>query len=391
LCTRREKAKGGKKTWIDYENNFISEELLEESQRVLEKARRGERSTVIWMDFAKDETRPIEKVDSLKTRSVNCSPLVFTLVCRQVYGAFCAMMVDGKIFNGSAIGVNPYAFEWTDLSLHLKEVGDNMIAGDFGNWDGGLSSELMWSGFDVIEHWYRQGEDYPPTQSQMMDRVARRTVFEDIVHSCHIVGSDIYQWSHSMPSGTYLTAFLNTIINWILFCYFCLSRGMKASEFLSDVRGTALGDDHIYSVSHRFPHLDQTLFKSFVEGCGMRYTDESKSDTQHRFRNLSQVEFLKRKFVWDSDSSRWLAPLSYDSIAEMMNWVRTSLPLNVAMKLNYNCAVRELTLHGSDVFERSVAKLTRAFREIGIVPDYTPPFSILFSEVIDGSRWPYDP
>jgi len=390
FCFMRAPQTGGKKTWIDFEKGFVSTELEKEALEVLEAMRKGIRPSVVWMDFGKDETRPIAKVDALKTRSINCSPLVFTIVCRMLYGSFCAAMVDGRIGNGSAIGLNPYSFEWSDLAFHLQKVGDFLIAGDFGNWDGGLTAELMWAGFDVMELWYRAGEEEIPTPGQLEMRVARRTAFEDIVHSCHVIGDDLYQWSHAMPSGTYLTAFLNTLINWIIFCYFCLISGMRASDFLKNVEGIVLGDDHVYSVSPKYSYLNQTVFKEFVQQHGMVYTDESKSDAEHVFRPLTEVEFLKRKFVFDVDLNRWMAPLSFDSIAEMMNWVRTKIPLPVALKLNYQCVLRELCMYNEEKFSECKRKMDIAFRKKGIVPDFVPPFATLRQEVTSGEKWPYD-
>lgn len=389
-CLMRESQKGGKKTWIDFEKDFVSRQLIENSEKFYQDALNGIRNPVVWMDFAKDETRPVEKVDALKTRSINCSPLMFTIMCRRMYGAFCAAVTDGKIRNGIAIGVNPYSFEWTDLALHLKEVGNLMIAGDFGGWDGGLTSELMWAAFDVMEEWYRS--DYGPTltEDQQREQVGRRVLFEDIVHSIHVVGSDVYQWSHGMPSGTFLTAFLNSIINQLIFTYFLLINNVSCSEIVKSFRCIVLGDDHIYSVSPRFQQFNQEEFKLFVQSLGMTYTDENKTDAIHRFRKLEEVTFLKRGFTWSSNLERWMAPLAFDSIAEMLNWVRNKIPLPVALNLNVQCVARELTMYDVGTYTSVLEKVCSKLRKLKIKYDYIPPYFYLQKDVIEGSKWPYD-
>jgi hypothetical protein len=89
----REKGKRGKSTWIHHEDEtadaYISEDLLRDVEQILSDASVGVRSRVYWLDFPKDETRPIEKVEQLKTRSVNCSPLPFTVACRVAWPILC--------------------------------------------------------------------------------------------------------------------------------------------------------------------------------------------------------------------------------------------------------------------------------------------------------------
>lgn len=389
-CKLKEKGKGGKKTWIDHEKSFVSPDFINEVNQVYDLATQGIRSSVVWQDFAKDETRPIEKVKELKTRSVNCSPVVFTAVCRKVFGAFCASVVDGKIKNGIAIGVNPYGFEWTDVAFHLLEVGNLMIAGDFGNWDGGLTAELMWSAYDVIEEFYDL-EELEPEEKEKRKR-ARRTIFEDIVNSVHIAGKLLYQWSHSMPSGTYLTAFLNSIMNLLLFISYLLSKGVPILEIRSSFRAIVLGDDHIYSISRRLAityGISQDDFRVFVEKIGMKYTDESKSNRVHVFRPLAEVSFLKRTFVWLNDSQRFIGPLAYESVCEMLNWIRTNLPVRVALKLNVTCVVWELSLHGEEVFNRCVTKIKREFRRKNLPYDVIMPYECVFSQVTSGAVLPF--
>jgi len=384
----REKGKRGKSTWIHHEDEtadaYISEDLLRDVEQILSDASVGVRSRVYWLDFPKDETRPIEKVEQLKTRSVNCSPLPFTVACRVAFGQFCAAQMDGRGINGSAIGVNPYSDDWDVMARHLLRVGDNCIAGDYGNWDGGISSDLLWAAFDIIDGWY--GDDG--------NSLLRRTIFEDIASSTHVFRRFIYTWQHSMPSGTYLTACVNTLINNLIVRLAWLSafRGTghdNMTSFSNNCRTVALGDDHVVSVSSSHASsFNQTHLQLFAESLGMTYTDEAKTDRRDiTTRPISSVTFLKRSFLLDSDSCRYIAPIDLTSVHEMLNWLRRGLPTEVALQLNIECAFRELSLYDEALYNSSLRSVSRAMRGVGFRMPAVPSWRFQRSRVLFGDTW----
>lgn len=385
--------KRGKTTWISHAEGlseaYLSSELREDVQRILDQAALGVRTPVYWLDFPKDETRPIPKVRANKTRSVNCSPLPFTVACRVHFGAFCAAQMDGRGVNGSAIGINPYSSEWDRMAQHLLRVGDNQIAGDFGNWDGGNSTHLLWAAFDVIDQWY--GDDGHST--------ARRTLFEDIASSTHVHNRHIYTWFHSMPSGTYLTACVNTLVNniimrlaWLRAARSFDSKLANMSAFNQNCATVALGDDHVVSVSSfAKSFFNQTHVQIFAESLNMTYTDEQKTDRRDlTTRPISEVTFLKRGFIFDSSERRYLAPLDYGSICEMFNWLRRGLPTEIALQLNAECAFRELCLYSKRVYDAAFLRVSEAFREQNFDLPPIPSWSFQRSRVLYGDFWLYD-
>jgi hypothetical protein len=83
----------------------------------------------------------------------------------------------------------------------------------------------------------------------------------------------------------------------------------------------------------------------------MEYTDEDKTGNIVPFRSLAEISFLKRKFRYDTDLCRHVAPLDLDTILEMTMWVRGDLDHNARCAINIEHAYRELAMHGRDVFE----------------------------------------
>lgn len=388
---QREKGKRGKTTWITHADPSmetdpnISDKLREDAQRILNLASQGIRTPVLYLDFPKDETRPIAKVEAMKTRSVNCSPLPYTVACKIAFGSFVAAQMDGRCFNGSAIGVNPYSYDWQDIAANLQEVGDCMIAGDYGGWDGGMSTDLLWAAFDIINGWY--GDDG--------NEIMRRTLFEDIATSTHVHGSEIYSWLHSMPSGTYLTACVNTLMNNLLvrLCWMDSFKGShmaSMSHFNRHVRTIALGDDHVISVSPQVAsQFNQRHMTVFAESLCMEYTDEQKSKKEHTTRPLSQVTFLKRGFYYDSEYGRYVGRLDYETILEMVNWLRKGLPTSIALNLNIECALRELSLYDKATYDFIHMKVVAAMRKAGLKIPAFPSYNSNRLLTLEKETWIY--
>jgi hypothetical protein len=398
----------GKTTWIRHAtpttDAFVQEDLIAEVKTILRNASQGIRSKVFWLDFAKDETRPIEKVQvEMKTRTVNCSPMAFTIACRVAFGRFLLAKMAGRISNGTAAGINPYGMEWTHLAMHLLSVGDNMIAGDFGGWDGGMSSELLWAAYDAIEEWYTMCElsldddERPLPHDEYWEYVTpltRKTLFHDIAFSNHVYGDIMYEWLKSMPSGTYLTECVNSLVNLLIQTLAWQSQGpaFDLQKFSKHVRSTCLGDDHVISVSTAYRDLfNQSHFKSFAESLGMTYTDEFKSARNDlTTRPLSEVQFLKRSFTFCPSTQRYLGRLEFDSIAENLNWLRNKLPVRVALKLNVECTFRELSLYDKCMYDDCLKKVRHAFARVNIAPPIVPSWEQNRYQCVELGRWMFD-
>ena len=168
---------------------------------------KGQIQEYIFMDTLKDETRPIEKVEALKTRVFAAAPMDFIIVFRQYFLDFIVYMMENRIINESAVGIRAQSDEWTLLHRQLSRKGTKVIAGDFSNYDGSLHPKILWAVFDIIQSYYwRSGA------TEQEQRV-RWCLWNNLVNSYHICGEWFYQLNHSQPSGNPATAILNSMYN----------------------------------------------------------------------------------------------------------------------------------------------------------------------------------
>jgi hypothetical protein len=202
----------GKSKWLGNDENFITDhpDVVSAVNKRISNARSGIRDPTIWIDTLKDERRPIEKVDAGKTRVFSAGSMDFILATRMYFLSFNAHVMRNRIDNCSAVGVNPYSYDWHRIAQKLQSKGKHVIAGDFSNFDGTLHPDIMFAILDVINEWYDDGEE---------NKEIRTVLWQCIANSVHVFGDNLYQWTHSQPSGNPLTAILNTLYNIISMAY----------------------------------------------------------------------------------------------------------------------------------------------------------------------------
>lgn len=357
-------AKNGKSEWFGKEGAYTldspkSQELKETLLRDIKRINCGGFVRYTFMNVLKDETRPIEKVDAGKTRVFSACPIDFLVLFRMYFMSFLAMMMETRIENESGVGIRAQSMEWTRLARRLNEVGDNVIAGDFSNYDGTLHSKILWKIFEIIDKYYQLDSSY-----SIKDRQVRRCLWENIVCSESIVNNHIYQLNHSQPSGNPSTAILNSMYNSIACRYVYYEAGHSA--FNVHVRMIAYGDDNVLSVSSEVPWNQQSMTDEFAK-IGMVYTDEEKTGVVG-MRRLEEVSFLKRGFTKPFHGAQF-APLKLQSILECFNWIHNTHDERGVIEQNWAMANLELSFHPADVFDHWTTKIRQVIRkEYGFAP-----------------------
>jgi hypothetical protein len=328
---------------------------------VVAAANRGDRRVHFFSDFLKDETRPCEKVLAGKTRLVSGCPMVYTLCVRAFFLDFVNFIVGNRVTTPSCIGINQYK-EWSSIVSHVYNVGaeNTMVAGDFKNFDGSLSSQVLWAVFRVIEMWY--GAD--------PNNIGRRTLWCEVVNSRHIRGKLMYEWHKGLPSGHPMTSVINSIANTLLFHYaWVLITRLPPVRFLDDNRLFVYGDDNIVAV-HNTPEaenqINQFTLAAAFRRMGLTYTSENKDDTEvSTVRPLTEISFLKRGFR--REGGYWYAPLDLQTILEIPMWCMNKAELDKITAANIATALMELSAHPQDVWDQWAEKIISAAREHGFV------------------------
>jgi hypothetical protein len=264
----------------------------------------------------------------------------------------------------------------------MTRFGDNCFAGDYSAYDASLPMCIMAKCLDVVESYY--------VGSTSEDRMVRRVLFWDVMNSRHIAPRDvsgapkdktglIYEWNGSVPSGTFLTTWVNSVCNNIILRYCSIDcylntlglTHLKAepedyinviNEYEDNVAIISYGDDNGVAVTSKYSFINQNTMSLSMEELNLTYTDEQKTSEMVNFRPWKHCTFLKRGFVLDPKSKRVLAPLSLDTILEAPYWSRSDTD-PTAVNDTVQQMLYELALHTEETFNQYAPQIIKASKE----------------------------
>jgi hypothetical protein len=382
--------KPGKQQWMGNGETFdftssSALQLRNIVQELEENCEKGIITGVVCADTMKDERRPIKKVDEGKTRMFSACPMHFVVLFRKYYLGFAAFIMHNRNKNGIAVGTNPYNEDWDQIVRQISMKGKRVLAGDFSNYDGSLNTQVLWLVYEIIENFYKQ---YDKNYNEK-DAKIRYSLWLHIVNSIHVYGDTLYQWTHSQPSGNPFTVIINSVYNLLILVIgylvaiknsdldnkqkVCLLNTMSFDKHVSPV---VYGDDNILNISDYISDVfNQQTLTDALRFVGHEYTEETKDGKMHLYRNIDEISFLKRRFVFDSDTLHYVAPLDKSVIYEMLNWIRgNSVDPVFLLRSNIETALREISLHGEKEFDEFVFSLCANKKVTCLVQPYIPTY-----------------
>ncbi|APG78514.1 hypothetical protein 1 [Wenzhou picorna-like virus 41] len=336
-----------KSDYFDFENKIISDEFL---QIVKEFKERVNKDVATWEDFVakealKDEMRPIGK----DPRVFRVMPLHHIFLTKKYLGKLFVHVRKNMWNNGIAVGMNPYK-DWAKLYDTLRK--GKVFALDFGKWDGSCHSQIQDLVSDVVLQHYKGNE---------------RKVLEAILHSMvrgfTLVNDELMMTTHSLPSGAWITAFFNSLINRALTAI-TIFREMKGdgkvpkiSDFYECI-DFVLGDDKICSSPPKMEkYFNALTLKKTATILGMTATDCRKQEVTTAFHPLEEVSFLKRTFRVHPVLGL-VGPLSIDTLLTTVQWFDTTKDYEVVMSGKAVVCQIEAYIHSKDMlqlFQRMLA------------------------------------
>jgi hypothetical protein len=359
-------------------------EVWAEVNAYLEAYKNARVSHPIFVGQLKDEALPYRKIIMGKTRVFLIAPAAWTLVVRKYLLTFVRVFQKHRFVTEGMPGLPAQSSAWGDVYHYLTKFGsERMIAGDFREYDKVLESTVSLECWRVIRSFLKHAgwsED---------DLTIIQAIGEDVAFPMCVMDGDLVEFDGTNPSGQPLTVILNCIANsiYMRYCYYLLNPKHECKTFQENVALVTYGDDNAAGVSIRAPWFTHTNIQSELLKIGIEYTMADKSDGSIPYIDISQVDFLKRKWIYDEDLPGWLAPLCEDSIQKM-------LMIGVASKTvspEYQAiacvgtAVFEYFFYGRERFERESKFLKEVVEEAGL-QDHVQPHTFPTYEDLK-ARW----
>jgi len=354
----------GKTGWLGDDELFLYDEDVRKAvNHRIEQAKLGIRVPVLWTATLKDERRPIEKVDANKTRVFASGPMDYTIAVRQYFLGFMAHVMENRIKNEQSIGTNPCGLDWTKTAKKLGKYGKKVFAGDFSSFDGTLNSCILSRFVEIVNEFYNDGAE---------NARVREVFMLDVFNSTWLCKGSIIGLTHSQPSGNPLTTILNSFYNSVSMriAYYRAAKAAKVTPPFFDevVSMVSYGDDNVINFSDGIVGwFNQQTVTEAYQTFGMIYTDEAKSGNITKYRELSEVAYLKRGFRYCNGIYR--APLELKTILETPNWIMKCPDSVLACQMNVEDSIRELAQHDEETFKLWSSKYIAAFYDkTGIYP-----------------------
>lgn len=329
-------------------------------------AQSGLSSASMWMDIPKDERRKPEK----KVRMIITPPLDYQIVFRMYFLDYIVATYNSRLKMHSAVGINPYSLDWTDMMHKLQANSDVGGDGDHTSMDGNMLNDLMEIEINSINHFYR----YEPNHD-IASRV-REVLWNEIVHTPTQCMNVAYCVHCGNPSGCNCTTIINTNacdryykLAWLGMAPMEM-RNMKS--FYNSVVVVAYGDDSITSIKrevlpwYNFRTISEHLFELY----GIKFTMADKSGKIIESKNLEDCVFLKNGFR--REGMIYHAIMDENTLHEMVNWIRDSDDDFAATMVNVNMALMMWYHYGQERFAQERAKLFSCLVDAGRIRGSVP-------------------
>lgn len=325
---------------------------LVEAVRELEDIYRKGGQGAVYRDSLKDEPRKLSKISACQTRMISGCPVHLAVLGRMQTLRFTSALMMTRHEHGIMPGFNPYGIEANQLFHRLAYVNKARVAtaGDYKE-------------FDKTQHPVIMGDLWGAITARLVEHGCDRAILEglgrDTFNAMHLGGNSyvsdtIYQVDGTLPSGHWMTSFLNSMYNAVVLRYCWVKyKGSIASvyDFCRHVAAVYYGDDFVIAADDENIGFGLDVLQRYVKDLGMHMTDEDGNEGGAPHKHILDVSFLCRKFRVERDGLVWM-PLETDSIDDMYNWKKKSTPLAQHTEAIVRASLMEAAAHEVDVFVR---------------------------------------
>lgn len=336
-----------KTDYVDFENGVLTDKCRTEIREIEESIINGipKWDAFVWVESLKDELRNDEKEGA--PRSFRIGTIHQQVLMKKYFGGMVGQLIESRDFHQIMVGMNPIK-EWPVMYKKLKNcVG--VFACDVEKYDGRMLAQVQRACATIVANKCKRRADSEYTAEEHKTIV--EFLIETLVHSLVAVMDDFYLTTHSMPSGSFLTAIFNSIVN-KFYTAMWFHRNCKLNnvfpsvkEFWHSVIDYVYGDDKLNGIRKHASFLNAITMRDFFISIGMNLTASDKSVIDKPFENIDDVTFLKRSFRYHNKLGRVVCPLDLRTLFSGLSFVDNSKDIDIVMDGKVSCFQREIFLH----------------------------------------------
>jgi hypothetical protein len=335
-------------------------EIWDEFDKIIAILRSGKRCYMIWKSCLKDEATKLTKD---KVRVFQSAPLVLQLLIRMYFLPIVRIIQMNPILFECAVGVNAEGTEWEELwEAAMKKGRDRVLAGDYSKYDVRMPAQVTIAAFDILIDIAEKCDGYTPEDIHLMKMVVHEVVYPVMAYN-----GDLIQLFGTNPSGQNLTVIINSIVNSLLLrcCFFTI---YPNEDFKENCAFLTYGDDVIGTVAEVCSEFTHITYAEWLAEHDMKFTMPDKESTPTHYMTEDDVDFLKRKCVFNEDLGQKVGLLSEDSIFKRLHChlLSKELTLPEHSAQNIESSLHDWFYYGRDIFEDRRSKLLQVAQKCEI-------------------------
>lgn len=303
--------------YINFERGYYTQLLRKEIKDIENNLLEEEHVNLnLWIakETLKDEVRSVTK--NKEPRSFRVLRFPINVLCKQLTGEMVNNIIANKFSNGIMIGINPYS-EWETLYNTVGHKAKGLIAADIKKFDGGMLPQVQHGVVETILSFF---------QGTYKEKELLKGILHNFINNPVAVNDDVYLTTHSMPSGCYLTAIMNSMVQKVYTAMWYKHQVPSATvtQYKSDVYDAVYGDDKLCSVRNKEDILNAITMRDYFQLIGLDLSTADKKEITQPFDSWEDINFLKRKFVFHPVLKRIMCPLIDETFYSMLAWWDTS-------------------------------------------------------------------
>jgi len=336
---------------------WISPELEEQVRLREEAADRGVITPLVVKGCLKDEKRSKARALAGQARIFWIADKAHVVWCRKILGSIVSAMEHTQNATDISIGINPHSISWRTLWYYLNSFGDEgrPSADDIKNWDMNYQTR-----FAPVFARYLIKRLHLSIMSWWAKQIYACIIstFQPIC----LLSDLVFTWDF-MPSGAWLTSFMNTVLNSAAHraLWKKVAPPSYKNSFDQFVILRAFGDDKLLVIHCSVLEwwngliLQQLMLKFF----NWVVTAPDKSPVVSPSITWDKVVFLKRGFR--RQDGLVFAPLQEKTLHGQVLWssINKEHSVDVQTQINVHIALNEWFYHGEEAFSREKKLLNR--------------------------------
>lgn len=330
----------GKDQYFDFTNKVIYAHTLEKFNKFKEDIEQGKTDIrdVLSVEVFKDELRTEDKADSPRTFRV--MPLQHIWWSKKIFGKTMSYFKGSRHETGMCIGFNPYK----DCDILAEKLKECEVTGDidFSKWDGSIMSSLMYLIGEAFARKYKG--KYPKVLDYLISSSAT---------SCVLVNDELIATTHGLPSGTWLTLLMNSLINkcitaLALFRYDddpTLKKYQRVVDYV-------VGDDKIIGATKHDKHwFNLKTIDAVASSLGMTCTNGDKTPITKSHQPFDKLTFTKRHFRYHPVLKKYVGCLSVETLLGTIQWMDNSKDIEEVLPGKMRSVLVEAYLHSPGLYK----------------------------------------